>query len=342
LNTLSTERLIEYLEYLQNKGDPEWTYLQKISESTRQKAGNLLKTHKDNIAFVSNTSHGINLVIDSIPWKEGDEVLIPKNSFPANVYPCLYNKYGIVVKFVEGDFVRNFKKYITDKTRLIAFDWVNYLTGERMDPLPIVEFAKSRGIYTLVDAIQGLGAVPFYPEDIGIDFVVSGTSKWLLGPQGLGILYVNPERLSDLKLTSIGWLSAPWKDFSDFSTLPAPFHEIRRIECGTKNYAALSLFNGSLDIILEWGVEKIRNRISYHTTILFSELKRKGFEILTPEELDRRAGIVTFRKEGDMKELHERLKNSNIITSLRNNAIRVSPHFYNTEEEIELLVSKLY
>ena len=342
LNTLSTEKLEEYLRCLRDKGDPEWSYLQSISESTRQKVADLLKTNKDNIAFVSNTSHGINIIIDSIPWKEGDEVLIPQRNFPANVYPWLYNKYGVAVKFVDGDFTENFRKCITGKTKLIAFDWVNYFTGERVDPLPIVEFAKSRGIYVLVDAIQGLGAVPLYPDRIGVDFVVSGTAKWLLGPQGLGILYVNPERLSDLKFTSIGWLSAPWKDFSDFSILPEPFGEIKRIECGTKNYAALSLFNGSLDIILRWGIEEMWNRISYYTKILFSELKRRGFEILTPEELDRRAGIVTFRKEGDMKELHERLKNSNIITSLRNNAIRISPHFYNTKEEIEFLLSKLY
>jgi len=335
-------KLNSYLEYLQNEGDPEWEYLQGISESVRKKVTELLKTTPSSIAFVSNTSHGINLAIDSIDWREGDEVIIPGDSFPANIYPWLYTKYEIKVNLVEGDFFKNFKSHVTSKTRVIAFDWVNYFSGERIPVREITDFAKKRGILVLVDAIQGLGAVPFYPEEEGVDFLVAGTAKWLLGPQGLGILYVNRKIFDRLKPVSIGWLSAPWKDFSDFSHLPEPFNEIRRVECGTKNYAALSLFMGSLELILSYGIENIWNRIKGFVAFLYEELSEVGFEMLTPAEEERRAGIVTLRKKDmDMKILHARLKSNSIITSLRNNAIRISPHFYNTFEEIERLVKLL-
>lgn len=330
-NTYSLGKAKVYLDKLLKEGEATWDFLCEISESTREKVASLLKVNSSEIAFVQNTSIGINLIIGSIRWQPGDEVVISKGSFPALTYPFKYNRYGL--KVIEADF-DSIERVINRKTKLVALEWINYFSGERIDLEKLLRLKKDFNFYLLLDAIQGLGAVPLYPKDFGVDFVVSGTSKWLLGPQGLGILYINQKTFESLNSGFVGWLSSPWKGFSDFSKLPEPYKDTRAFETGTKNYFGLAYLGGNLDMILDLGVEEIFRRISSHLDFLFEKLS-EFVEIKTPKSIEQRGGIFTFRlRSRDSEYLFHYLERKGFKVSLRNGYIRVSPHFYNTEDEI--------
>ncbi len=330
-NTYSLNKAKIYLDRLLQEGEATWDFLCEISESAREKVASLLKVESFEIAFVQNTSIGINLVIETIKWQPGDEVVISKGSFPALTYPFKYNRYGL--KVIEAD-SESIERVINPKTKLVALEWINYFSGERIDLARLLWLKKDFNFYLLLDAIQGLGAVPLYPKDFGVDFVVAGTSKWLLGPQGLGILYINQKTFESLNSGFVGWLSLPWKGFSDFSKLPEPYNDARAFETGTKNYFGLAYLGGNLDMILDLGVEEIFKKISSHLDCLFEELS-EFVDIKTPKSIEQRGGIFTFRlKSKDPECLFHYLERKGFKVSLRNGYIRVSPHFYNTEGEI--------
>ncbi|MEO0285729.1 MAG: aminotransferase class V-fold PLP-dependent enzyme [candidate division WOR-3 bacterium] len=335
LNTYSSSRAQEYLKYLQEEGEVSWEFLQKISERTREQAAKLLDCKPSEIAFVQNTSIGINLVIESIKWNEGDEIILVGDVFPALRYPIYYNRYGVKVREIQ---FHELGKYISKSTKIIAIEWVNYFTGEMVDLSTLKELKERYDFFILLDAIQGLGAFPLKPGDFNIDFVVAGASKWLLGPHGVGILYVSEEAFSKLNSGFVGWLSCPWDSFVDFSRLPLPFRDARSFETGTKNYFGLSYLSGNLDLILEIGVSEVAKRIEGFVDYLFDELRDNVLPI-TPRNRLQRAGIFTFRVlSKSTEEVFKSLTDSNVKVSLRNGYIRVSPHFYNTFEEVELFV----
>lgn len=330
LNLYSLSKASEYLKVLESEGEASWDFLRSISEETRRKLSTLLQVKEKEIAFVQNTSLGINMVIESLNWEEGDEILLLEGSFPALRYPLVYNRYG--AKVVEVS-MKDMKEALSAKTKLVAVEWVNYFTGERAD-LEYLRTLKSRhSFYLLVDAIQGVGAIPFFPKDWKVDFAVCGTSKWLLGPQGLGMLYIDEETFNDLNVGFVGWLSCPWDGFSNFSNLPEPFRDVRVFETGTKNYWALAYLGGNLDMVLDLGIDLISERIEKFMNSLMEELTFA--DILTPRNSERHAGIFTFRLFGvDSCDLQHYLETQRIRTSLRNGYIRISPHFYNSWDEL--------
>lgn len=335
-NTYSLEKTEKYLSTLKDEGEVGWDLLQEISENARGYVAELLRVNPFEIAFVQNTSIGINLVIESINWKPDDEVVLV-GFFPALLYPFRYNRYGI--KVIEAN-EEQFEDVIGPRTKLVAVEWIDYFSGRKFDLEKLCKLKKKFNFFILVDAIQGLGAVPLYPYEFSVDFLVAGASKWLLGPQGVGIFYVNQDTFDKLSKGFVGWLSCPWSGFSDFSHLPEPYNDARIFETGTKNYWGLSFLSGNLEMILEIGVERIFQRLKGFLDILFEELTFA--EILTPFDQAKRGGIFTFRLPNvPSSELHLALTKEGIKTSLRNGFIRVSPHFYNTEEEVSILVNFL-
>ncbi|HOK22603.1 MAG TPA: aminotransferase class V-fold PLP-dependent enzyme [Candidatus Hydrothermia bacterium] len=334
LNLYSLQKASDYLEVLKNEGDANWDYLQAISESLRSKIAQLIKVKSNEIAFVQNTSIGINLIIESIKWSPGDEILVLKNSFPALKYPLLYNRYGIKVIEVP---LSGLKEAISSNTKLIALEWVNYFTGERIDLNEILTLKQKHSFYVLLDAIQGLGSAPLYPKHYAVDFLVCGASKWLMGPQGVGIMYIDENAYADLNIGFVGWLSCPWEGFTDFSNLPEPFPDARIFETGTKNYWGLSYLGGNLDILLDIGIENISLRVASLIDYLEEELP--WVLQLTPKKQEQRAGILTFRLPNiNSEKLYRTLEQEKIKTSLRNGYIRISPHFYNTFAELDTLI----
>jgi selenocysteine lyase/cysteine desulfurase len=336
LNTYSLGKTERYLEVLREEGEVGWDLLQEISDTTRRYVANLLKVESSEIALVQNTSIGINLIIESIKWEPDDEVVLV-GYFPALLYPFRYNRHGIKVVEVSEN---KLEEAIGPKTRMVAVEWIDYFSGKRFDLERLSSLKQKYDFFVLVDAIQGLGAVPLYPKEFSVDFLVAGASKWLLGPQGIGILYIDQKAFDKLSKAFIGWLSCPWSGFSDFSHLPEPFNDARVFETGTKNYWGLSYLSGNLEMILDIGVEKIFSRLKGFLETLFEELTFA--DVITPKDPERRGGIFTFRLPNlSSLELHLALQREGIRTSLRNGFIRVSPHFYNTEDEVNTLINLL-
>ncbi|MGQ9708124.1 MAG: aminotransferase class V-fold PLP-dependent enzyme [bacterium] len=338
--------IVGFLRQSVENGCVPYAEAEKVAESTRGMAASLMMVKPEEIAFVKNTSSGIIIAIGSIPWEREDNLIMMKDAFPANTYP-----YHLLLPEVEKRFVTAAElaegpeclfRLVDSKTRAVALDWVHFLSGVRIDIDTIGEFCQQRGIYFIVDAIQGLGAVAHNFSLSGADFVVAGGGKWLLTPPGIGLLYVNPRKFSRLKPFNLGWLSAHWQDFNDCLT-PKPLKKnASRFEEGTKNYLGIYGMQAALKLLRDFGLSDVGERIFNLTRLLRERLVSIGFEIMTPKEKNRHAGIIACRKQSmDMVKLYHRLQQQGFVVAVRENWLRVSPHFYNTEVEIERFVEQL-
>ena len=335
-----------YIERCSLHGEVPYTEAEAVVEDCRDMAARLMGVRTNEIAFVKNTSAGAIIAINSIDWQHGDNMVMMKDAFPTNTYPFHY-----LLPFVEKRYVTSAElakgpecvfKLVDRHTRAVAIDWVHFLSGVRADIIAVAAFCRTRAIHILLDAMQGLGAVDQSFGDLGIDFVYAGGGKWLLGPQGSGILYVNSATLPNLKPANLGWLSATWDDFNDIYS-PKPMKAgASRFEEGTKNYIGIYGLRESLRILLDAGLSEVAARVRMLVQLLRRRLEEKGFETLTPADPQRSAGIIDAHKPGeDMVALFARLREQRFICSLRENRLRIAPHFYNTEDEIERFCAAL-
>jgi selenocysteine lyase/cysteine desulfurase len=338
-----SELAIRYSE----QGSIDWQEYEALSNSTRALAAKLVNASADEICFVQNTSQGIIHAINSIPFEKGDNVIILKDAFPTNSYPFRFLLPDVEKRYVTSrellDNTDYLLKIIDKKTKAISLDWVNFLNGIRIDVKRISQICKEHNIYFIIDGMQGCGAVRINLNDIQPDFFSSAAPKWLLGPHGIGIFYVNKNVLNKLKPSNLGWLSANWDDFYDILTPRKLKNTASRFEEGTKNYLGIIGFRESLKIFDEIGIDKIESQVLDLTEYLIKKINNQNFEIITPLERNKRAGIVSFRKiNTDSMTLFNKLKENNIVCSLREDHLRIAPHFYNTTEEINRLIELLF
>jgi len=335
-----------YIERCSLHGEVPYPEAEAVVEDCREKAARLMGVRADEIAFVKSTSAGAIIAIGSIEWGPGDNLVMMKDAFPTNTYPFHYLLPHVEKRYVtSGELAQGpecIYRLVDRHTRAIAIDWVHFLNGVRADIGAIARFCRTRAIYVLIDAMQGLGAVDQSFGELGIDFVYTGGGKWLLGPQGSGILYVNAAILTKLKPANLGWLSAQWEGFNDIYTRKPMKPGASRFEEGTKNYIGIYGLRESLRILLDAGRSEVAERVRAHVQLLRRRLGERGFETLTPADQQRHAGVVDACKPGaDMAALFARLKEQGFILSLRENRLRIAPHFYNTEDEIERFCAAL-
>ncbi len=328
------------------QGMIEWSEYEALSNSTRNLAAKLVNASPDEIAFIQNISQGIIHAIGSISFENGDNVIILKDAFPTNSYPFRFLLPKIEKRYVASrELIDNpdcLLKLIDRKTRVVSLDWVNFLNGIRIDIKRISQICKEHNVYFIIDGMQGCGAVRIDLNDIQPDFFSSAAPKWLLGPHGIGIFYVNKNILNKLQPSNLGWLSADWDDFYDISTPRKLKNSASRFEEGTKNYLGIVGFQESLKLFDEIGIEKIETQVLDLTEYLLQKINNPQFEIITPIARSQRAGIVTFNKKNvDSMELYKRLRQHNVACSLREGYLRVAPHFYNTPQELDRLVALL-
>ncbi|TES91799.1 MAG: aminotransferase class V-fold PLP-dependent enzyme [Candidatus Cloacimonadota bacterium] len=340
LTTRARNAMEELLDVYQNESDITKEMLEDAEEETRELAARLLGADTDEIALVKNTSQGLIIPIIALNWEKGTNVILRKGGFPANIYPWLYNIPQVEKRYIElkrdEDFIEKCELAVNEKTRAITVDWVDFLTGARVGIEKLGDFCQRRNILLFVDGIQGLGAMKVNLSEIKVDFFSSGTGKWLFGPQGIGIMYISRRAIDRLKLINTGWLSVCWEDFHDFLELPPVKNSAARYEEGTPNLLGISGLREHLKLILEIGQEEIEKRILSFRETLIDRLREKGCEILSPLSQEKGSGIVTFKPVNtNCEEFFDRLTEKKIIVSHRRGWIRVSPHFYNTEEEIE-------
>ena len=326
--------LVDELEF----GDLSWNFWSKQLTAFRSEAAGLLGTESQEIGFIPNTSTGLLIALYSIPWQEGDNIVLTSGTFPANIVPWDNNLPHIEKRRVEIGGGESLEARILDAvnehTRAVAIDWVDFFTGYRVDLKKVGDFCNAQGIFLVVDGIQGAGALELDLSELHVDFFAAGSAKWLLGPVGAGILYVNAKTMSRLKPAFAGWMSLSWKEFNIFDPLPPVKQGAGRFEPGSYPGVPLVGFVENLKILNSVGIAKINEMIFQTRRFLLQCLRQLDAEIISPENEDHASGILTFRFQGkDSKELFEELSDARIIVSLRKGTIRLSPHFYNTQDE---------
>jgi len=295
----------------------------------------------DGIALVPNTSTGLNIVASGLPWKRGDQVLLNTLEFPANIYPFLnLERLGVHADWIrprDGRIsVADVAGALRPRTRLLSISFVQFLNGFRTDLETIGKLCRKRGVWFVVDGIQGLGAVPLDVKKCRIDALASGGAKWLMWPMGTGFLYCAPELLKAIHPAHAGWLAV--KDAWNFREYKLDFLETaEKFEGATLNWMGLSVAHRMLREFLALGRERIWTRIKALSTRILEGCENLGLEIITPKEPEHRSGIVTIRVP-DAEKVHRRLARAGVVISLREGLLRISPHCTNTEEDVERLL----
>ena len=308
----------------------------------------LISAKPEEIAFVENTSVGLNIAANVLSYPHGSKIVTTDLEYPSVVYPWLRKSLGVKVHYV-----RNFngkisledvEKAVDDKTVAVAISHVEYVNGFRFDLRALSEIAHKHGAYLIVDAIQSAGARQIDVKRDDVDFLTSACYKWLLSPPGAGYLYVKEDLIEKFEPPFVGWASVKPEvfetiDFWDIWSMRLS-ETASRFEVGSPSFISLAGATEALKMLLDIGIEKIEKRILKLTDHLIEAVKDLELELQTPEEPQCRSGIVNFKIDKP-QEVAEKLNNKGIIVSPRAHGIRVSPHFYNTEEEIDRLVREI-
>lgn len=350
LNTAAESLLLEesragMMEFLSDKsrGEIGRKRYYEVEEECRAKAGSLLGVPSRDIAFLAGTSDGTNSVVLSLAWQPGDNVVITDLEFPSNVLPCIrLARRGVEVRYVRSRDglvqLDDVAKEIDRRTKLLLASVVSYRNGFKFDLERLGDLARSRGALLLVDAIQALGATPVDAKHV--DFLVSGTYKWLLGVTGLGIFYCSPKAQAELEPAAIGWYSVESESYPARLSSYSLREGARRFQIGNPDFAAIYVLNRSLDYIRRVGVDFIEERLASLTGRLIKGLTDLPVELLTPRDPKDRAGIVSFAVE-EPEALVEELVRRRIRVFCVDGVVRVSPYLYNNEEEIDLFLEEL-
>jgi len=311
----------------------------------REQLGNLLNTTPDRIGLTKSVTDSVNILAQGLDWKHGDRVILNDLEFPANVYPFLnLKKYGVEIDFVKSNNgtinIDAIKKVITPRTKLISISFVQFLTGFRADLNSIGELCKKNNILFCVDAIQGAGIMELDVQKMNIDFLAGGSHKWLMGLMGLGYLYISKDLQNRIDQKNVGWLSVEdeW-NLLDYNLVLKNTAE--RFNVGTYSIIGVIALNASLQFFNLIGFENIQQNILNNTKYFLEKLIDIGIRpVLHNLDSSNLAGIVTFSAT-DALALFEKLKIKNILGSVREGMIRFSPHFYNTKEEIDMVISEI-
>lgn len=308
--------------------------------AARERVAQLINVKPEHITFTRNTSFGLNIVANGLHWQAGDNVVVPRTEFVANVYVWRnLERLGVEVRFVpdrEGRIEpKDVEAAMDSRTRLLAVSFVEFQTGFRNDLAALKDICHRRKIPICVDAIQGLGVLPLDASALELDFVSAGAHKFLLGPMGIGFLYIRPDWLPRLDRFLTGWMGTV--DTTDFFSYDLPFREdALRYEEGSLSHVLIVGLNESLRLFLDVGVENIADHVRALTDHLIDGLKRQGLDIISPHaRWEERSAIVSFRPRGDAAALTKALDEAGFAVSERGGAIRVSVHGYNTIDEID-------
>jgi selenocysteine lyase/cysteine desulfurase len=332
-------------------GDQETLLPSFQIRSSRELVGKLLGAAPEEIAFVGPTSLALSYVASGLNFRKGDNILVYMDDYPSNVYPWLaLAQKGVQVRLLNTrglGRIRNIDVLgqVDEQTRLVALASCHYVSGFRLDLEEIGKFLRSKNILFCLDAIQTVGAFPTPAKYV--DFLAADAHKWMLGPCAAGILYVRKEVQEKLRPPVYGWHNVQSPNFVAQEEMQFP-KDARRYEVGTENLLGLVGLHASVQLLLEVGVENIAADLLKKREWLIPRMQNKGFTVLEGDAPEKnRSGIVSFYHPGKpMRDLFQRLDAKGIVVSLRMDRagqeyLRISPHFYNTMEELDQLVQQV-
>jgi cysteine desulfurase/selenocysteine lyase len=311
-------------------------------EGLRVAAARLIGAHRDEIAVVKNTSEGIATVALGLDWRPGDKVVAFKEEFPSNLWPWLrLAPKGVLIEWLSVFDPLDKIDQACRGARLLAISFVQYLSGFRANLEAIGEICQRRACFFFVDAIQGLGAFPLDVQACHIDALAADGHKWMVGPEGCGILYVSKSRMEELEPVEFGWgNTAAYNDFASRDETLRP--DAARYEPGTLNTIGCYGLRASIEFLLEVGVARIGPAVQELADALAEGAARQGYQLLAARTDATGAGIVSIRKEQvDSRLIARQLKDRGILVAPRQGWVRMSPHFYLSPEDMQQAVAAL-
>lgn len=311
-------------------------------EDLRVFGAKMIQASPDEIAIVKNTSEGIATVAMGLDWKPGDRVIAFKEEFPANYYPWLrLEARGVEITWLSIYDPLEKVAAALPGARLLAISYVNYLSGYRVDLDAIGKLCHEHGCFFFVDAIQGIGAFPIDVEASYIDALAADGHKWMLGPEGNGLLYVRRRWLDAIEPIEFGWTNPA--NYADYSSRDMTLrNDAGRYECGTLNTIGCFGLRASLNLLLEVGIETVTAAVQSVADQLAAGVRSKGYELMVEHTADTSSGIVTFRHPStDCRVIVADLKRQRVIAAPRQGWVRMSPHFYISPSDIDRVVEAL-
>src|SRR5215216_4054378 len=347
LSTRVRDRMAALVGDVTENGSVNYAAWLSAYEETRASAARLVNARAHEIAFMRNTSDAISAVANGINWREGDTVVGCNVEFPSNVYPWmrLAEERGIRLKQAperDGRIdVDELLSFVDDRTRVVAISWVQFASGFRADLARIGRFCRERNIIFVVDAIQGLGGLKLDVVRDSVDAFAADAHKYLLGPEGIALLYVSDRVIRSIKPTTVGWTSV--KNYEQHLDYKLDYREgALRFECGTLNTAGVYGLGAAIDLFLEVGPERVEEYLLSLSDYLAERLNAKGYKVVSSRRKGETSGIVTCTHDRHSPgSLYHSLLSKNIITAPRAKRLRISPHFYNTREEVDRLIDAL-
>jgi len=301
----------------------------------------------DDIALLKNTTEGICTVAAGIDWRQGDNVVIPRDEFPSNRLPWLaLEPHGVEVREVDirstTEPEQALLEHMDANTRLLSVSAVQWTDGLRLDLEQLGAGCKANGVMYFVDAIQQMGALQIDVQACFVDFLAADGHKWLLAPEGIAVFYCAPRVRERLRLLQHGWHMVD--DYLDFDREQwPPSKSALRFEAGSPNMLGQVALHASLEVLLETGMDEVEARVMENTRELVTALEGiKGVELALPYDDKRVSGIVSFRLPGhELARVNQALKRAGFVCALRGKAIRLSPHFYQAGQPLQRILADL-
>ena len=364
LSLPAAQALTDWANEMVVNGDANWSEWHRRVEHVRQTVATLLRCLAEEVAFVPNTTSGLSLIAESFRWQSGDNVVVPAGEFPSNMLPWrnLADR-GVEVRVVPCDIeacdTDQLLAAADERTRIVTVSWVGYATGWRQDLDELADKCHRRGILLCVDAIQGLGVIPLDVSRTPVDFLIADGHKWLLGPEGAGVLFIRREHLDRLRPLVVGWnslrgagnfnrraddidLSPPDREQRFLIAPPLRLQELKasaaRLEGGSANVGGILALGASLELLLSWGVEAVWAQLQEVSGRMRSLLEECGATVISANDDRRRSGIVACEFPGRSTDrLRERALQQGVVLNLRRGFVRLSPHAYTNDDDLQCL-----
>jgi kynureninase len=344
LSRRAVERVSTFHDDWHDYGASAWyeTWVGRMAE-LRTRVADMIAAHTDEVALAASTSAALSVIGSALDYTGRNKVIIAELDFPTVAYQWMVRPGVEIIRIPSDDGVaidpQRVADAIDDRTAVVAISHVFFTTGAIQQTAAIAEAARRHGALFLIDAYQSAGQVPIDVADLGADVLLTGPLKWLLGGPGLAYMYVRNEWIHALRPTITGWFAA--RDQFAFDIHNFEFKDdARRFELGTPALPTVHSALGGQDIIDEIGVPAIRARNIELTEHLLTGLRGRGFEIRGAAHTADRSAIVMIR-HAEPTAAVQHLAAHGIIVDSRPGFVRVSPHFYNTTEELDHFIDVL-
>ena len=339
------EKMLAALRFSEQSGQAAYEHFADERDRARAAVAGLIGAEPSEVAFGNNATEAINWVLASFQFRPDEEILISDYEHPALIYPSSWQRQqgkARVTRFsVDADPAATLaavEAAIGPRTRMVAISHVERHNGVRLPVAEICELAARRGVLTLVDGAQSLGMFPVNVKELGSDFYIGNLHKWLCGPNGTGVLQVRSDRLRLLSQQHVGpsgrWGETTW-DLAGGVNLPEAAY---RFEYGTSTPARYTGTAESLAYLGELGWEAIEERLRGHKMAAQQSISDRGWRLLSPPDWEDSSALVAFKPSGDRggRQICQELAEKEIyLSATQDDGIRLSPHIYNTSEEIE-------